>query len=435
MKRELKIGIFLAGTFVILAAFIFIAGDMSTWFQKPGYELSALFPSATGLEKHAAARLAGVKIGYVKDIRLDQRKARVILAIWPKYQVPKGSRAMLASLGIAGERYIDIIPSEQAEYMRPGETVEAKASIGFDQIGSLAASIGDELKAVSRSIREMTDEETKQNVSGILTNLNAFTQDLGEFLAANKGEFETGIRSVSRAAQEFDQKLGSVSVSLDETIRTVKAIAAENQESIKSNLQKLEEVLTELQESVRLLRNSLEKIDKGEGTIGKLVQDPELYEEARETLGRVRKTVEPLSRVRATGHFRADYLNKTGKYRGAISAGFYLTPRSFLLGQIVDDPRQDGFVYSAQAGMRLGALAPRAGIIESEFGAGVDLLAFDDRLMFSLEGFNFDRDGGPRFRLTSQFALLRYLHLVLGIDDFGSDSRREVYFGLGLGTR
>jgi phospholipid/cholesterol/gamma-HCH transport system substrate-binding protein len=435
MKRELKIGVFLAGTFAILAAFIFIAGDMSTWFQKPGYELSALFPSATGLEKHAAARLAGVKIGYVKDIRLDQRKARVVLAIWPKYQVPKGSRAALASLGIAGERYIDISPSEQAEYMQPGDEIEAKASIGFDQIGSLAASIGDEIKAVSRSIREMTDEETRQNLSGILNNLNGFTLELGEFIAANKGELETGIRSFSRAAREFDQKLGSVSVSLEDTIRTVKTIAAENQESIKSNLQKLEEVLTELQESVRLLRNSLEKIDKGEGTVGKLVQDPELYEEARETLGQVKKTVEPLSRMRATGHFRADYLDETGKYRGAISAGFYLTPRGFLLGQVVDDPRQDGFVYTAQAGMRFGAVAPRAGIIESEFGAGVDLLAFGDRLMFSLEGFDFDRDGGPRFRLTSQFALLRYLHLVLGIDDFGSDSRREVYFGLGLGTR
>src|SRR4030043_1474033 len=157
MRREIKIGIFLAVTFLILAAFIFIAGDMAAWLQKPGYELSVLFPSATGLEKHAAARLAGVKIGYVKDIRLDQRKARVILAIWPKYQVPKGSRATMASIGLVGERYIEISPSEQAEFLQPGDTIEAGVTIGFDQIGGLAASIGDELKAVSRAIRAKTD--------------------------------------------------------------------------------------------------------------------------------------------------------------------------------------------------------------------------------------------------------------------------------------
>src|SRR4030042_6921523 len=124
MKREIKIGIFLAGAFLFLAVFIFVAGDMSTWFQKSGYEISVLFPSATGLEKHAAVRLAGVKIGYVKDIRLDERKARVVLAVWPKYQVPRGSRAALASLGIAGERYIDISPSEQPDSLRPGEALE-----------------------------------------------------------------------------------------------------------------------------------------------------------------------------------------------------------------------------------------------------------------------------------------------------------------------
>jgi len=435
MKREVKIGIFLTGALLIMAVFIFIAGDLSTWFQKPGYELSVLFPSSTGLEKHAAVRLAGVKIGYVTDIRLDERKARVILAVWPKFQVPRGSRATLASLGLVGERYIEISPSDQAEFMKPGETLEASITVGIDQIGGLAASLGDELKAVSRSIREMTDEEAKQNVSAILKNLNSFTQDLSEFMAANKGELETGIQSATQAAKGFDQKLGEISRNLNETITAVKTIAAENEDTIKSNLQKLEEVLNELQESVRLLKNSLEKIDRGEGTVGKLVQDPALYDDARETLGQVKGTMEPLRQMRATGHFRADYLNETQKYRGAISGAFYLTPRSFLLGQIVDDPRHDGFLYSAQAGVRFGALAPRAGIIESEFGAGVDLLALGDRLMFSLDGYDFRRDGSLHLRLTAQFALLRYLHLVFGVDDFASDSRREIYFGLGLGTR
>src|SRR4030066_1339287 len=156
MKPEIKIGIFLAGAFLILAAIIFIAGDMSPWFQKPGYALSVLFPTASGLEKHAAVRLAGVKIGYFKDIRLDQRKARVVLAIWPKYQVPRGSRATLASIGLVGERYIEISPSEQAEFLKPGETIEASAAIGFDQIGALAASIGEELKAASQATRKKT---------------------------------------------------------------------------------------------------------------------------------------------------------------------------------------------------------------------------------------------------------------------------------------
>ncbi|HUU38569.1 MAG TPA: MlaD family protein [Candidatus Desulfaltia sp.] len=435
MTREAKIGLFLGGTILIVAALIFIVGDMSTWFKKPGYSLIANFPSVTGLENRAAVRLAGVKIGSVREISLAERKAQLVLSISPQFQVPRGSKAAMASLGIIGEKYIEITPSEETTYHAPGDTLETTAAVSFDQLGVLLLSIGEEIKGVSQSLRQITGEESQKNLQEILRNLNSFSAELGGFLEENRGGLQAGIRGASRAVQEFDRTVGDVSKSLDETIRLVKEIAQENRESIKLNLGKIDELLYEIEQSVRLLRNTLEKIDRGEGTVGRLVQDPKLYQEARETLDGVKQTVGPLRRMRATGHFRGDYLNETQKVRGAISAAFYLTPRSFLLGQIVDDPRRERFVYSAQAGWRFGALAPRAGIIESEFGAGVDLLALGDRLMFSLEGFDFQRDGGPRLRLATQFALLRYLHLVLGVDDLGSDSRREVFFGLGLGTR
>jgi len=94
MKRELKIGLFLAGVFLILGLIIFIVGDMSRWFRRGGYELDTSFSSAAGLEKQAAVRLAGVKIGYVGDIRLVNRRAEVVMSIFPQYKVPGGPRPL-----------------------------------------------------------------------------------------------------------------------------------------------------------------------------------------------------------------------------------------------------------------------------------------------------------------------------------------------------
>jgi phospholipid/cholesterol/gamma-HCH transport system substrate-binding protein len=435
MTREAKIGVFLGGTILIVATLIFIVGDLSTWFKKPGYSLSAYFPSVTGLENRAAVRLAGVKIGTVREIKLAERRAQLVLNIFPQFRVPRGSKAAMASLGLIGEKYIEITPSEETTYYEPGDILESTAAVSFDQLGVLLLSIGEEIKGVSQSLRQITGEESQRNLQEILQNLNSFSGELDGFLEENKEGLQASIRGASQAFREFERTVGDVSKGLNETILVIKDIAQENRDGIKSNLTKIDELLQEIEQSVRLLRNTLEKIDRGEGTVGRLVQDPELYEEARETLNGVQQAVGPLRQMRATGHFRGDYLNETRKVRGAVSAAFYLTPRSFLVGQIMDDPRRGRFVYSAQAGLRFGPLAPRAGIIESEFGAGVDLLALDDRLMFSLEGFDFQRDGGPRFRLATQFALLRYLHLVLGVDDLGSDSGREVFFGLGLGTR
>jgi len=435
MCREVKIGIFVAGTILIMAVFIFIVGDLSMWFKKPGYPLSVSFPTVIGLENRAAVRLAGVKIGYVKDIRLEESRARLTLSISPQYKIPRGSRAGMATLGLVGEKFIEIIPGEQAAFCQPGDTIEAKASIGFEQIGDLALSIGEEIKEISRSVREITGEEARQDLQEALRNMSSFSRELNQFLADNKGELRAGIRAASAAAVEMDEKIGAVVTNLEETSGLLRDIAKENRDSIKGNLEKIQEVLREMEESVRLLREALDKINRGEGTVGKLVQDPGLYDEARETLGTVKKAAAPFSQMRAVGNYRADYLAETGKVRSSISAGFYLTPGSFLLGQVVDDPRLDGFRYSAQAGLRFGPLAPRAGIIESELGAGVDYLVFSDRLLFSLEGFDFRRDGGPRFRFAAQYALWKYLYLVLGVDDFARASAREVYFGLGLGTR
>lgn len=435
MRREVKIGIFLSGTLLIIAVFIFIVGDLSTLFKAPGYSLSVFFPSVTGLDNRAAVRLAGVKIGYVKEIRLVERKAEVVMSISPKFQVPRRSKASVAALGLLGERYIEIIPSEEADFHQPGEALDAAPSVSFDQLGSLVLSIGEEIKQVSTSLREITGEESRANLQKTLQNLSSFSRDLNEFMSENKNDLQAGIRGASQAAQRFDKKVEDVSKSIDETILILKNIAQENKENVKFNLEKMKELLLRVEESLRLLSESLEKINKGEGTLGKLIQDPKLYEDAKDTLGAVKKAAEPLSRMRAAGSFRADYFGDSQDVKSYIGLGFFLSPKYFLSGQVVDDPRLNKFTYSAQGGVRLGAFATRAGIIESEFGAGVDYLAFDDRVVFSLEGYDFQRDEGPHFRVTSQFSLLKYFYLVLGVDDFGQSSKRKIFFGLGLGTR
>jgi phospholipid/cholesterol/gamma-HCH transport system substrate-binding protein len=435
MRREVKIGIFLTGTLVILAVFILVLGDLSRLFKKPGYPVSVLFPSATGLEKGAAVRLAGVKIGYVKDIQLAERKAKLIMSISPNYQIPKGSKAALSSLGLLGERFLEVTPSDAPDFCQPGDTLETAPSVSFDQLGSLVLSIGEEIKEVSHSLREITGEESKAKLQKTFQNLSVFSEDLNKFMGDNKDDLRAGIHSASQAAQKLDKKLEDVSRNVDETINIVKGVAQENKETVKSSLEKVKDLLLKLEESIRSLSESLEKINKGEGTVGKLIQDPQLYEDAREALGSVKKTIDPLNQMRATGSFRADYLGETRKVKTFINLGFSLSSKYFLLAQVVEDPILKKFTYSAQGGVRFGAIAPRAGIIESKFGAGVDYLAFNDRLIFSLEGYDFQRGIGPRFRFTSHFSIVKYFYLLAGIDDFGRSSKREIFFGLGLGTR
>jgi ABC-type transporter Mla subunit MlaD len=435
MKRELKIGIFLAGTFAIMGLFVFIVGDLSRWFEKGGYELTASFQSATGLEKQAAVRMAGVKIGSVKDIRLANRRAEVAMSISPDVQVPKESKAALSSYGMIGEKYVEITPSDRPEHFGPGDRLETTSAVGLDQVGALAVSIGDDLKTLSRSLNEITGEGPRTDIRETLANLNAFTGELREFMSSNGENLETGIQGFARASRDLDQQIASLSRSLEETIETINGIARENRGAVKTDIEKVGAVLDDLKESARILRQTLEKIDKGEGTVGKLVQDPEMYESAKTTLESVDRFVGPLSTVRPIGLFRVDYLADSDQAKSVATLGLSLSRRYFAFGQIVRDPLLDKYTYSAQGGMRWDAVAARAGLIESTFGAAVDLITFNDRLVFSLEGYDFERGIGPRFRFLTQFSLVRYLHLIAGVDDFGQSANRQFYFGLGVGVR
>jgi phospholipid/cholesterol/gamma-HCH transport system substrate-binding protein len=434
MRRELKIGIFLAGTFFILGLFIFIVGDMSTWFRKTGYDLTAHFDSVTGLEKQDAVRMSGVRIGYVKDIRLARRHAEVRMAISPQYQVPKGSRASVASLGLIGEKYIEITPSEQADNYPPGGVLESTQAVGFDQMGAMAMSIGEDVKALSQSLNKLIGEENRTEIKAALEHLDKFTDDLQDFMVRNKQALSASIEGVSRASRDLDQRIAALSKSLDQTIDAVKGMTEENRAPVKSDIEKIGVVLDEIKDSLRLLQRSLEKIDKGEGTVGKLIQDPELYDKAKTTLASVENTIAPLRSVKPIGLFRFDYLGDSRMVRSSATLGLELSPRYFVLGQAIQDPLLKKFTYSAEAGMRWNFVAARAGIIESSFGAGLDLVGFGDRLIFSLEGFDFQRALGAHLRFTTQIAIIRYLHLLAGLDDFGRAAKRQFYFGLGVGV-
>ncbi|UCC39374.1 MAG: MCE family protein [Candidatus Aminicenantes bacterium] len=433
MKKELKIGMFMAIAAIILAAFIFIVGDISVIFRKEGYPLYASFDTAAGLEKKAVVRMAGVKIGYVKDIRLEKIRAKVLMSLNPGVEVPRDSKATMAALGLLGEKYIEILPGEEKDFCLPGSVIEGIPPVSFDQLGSVLLSIGNEVKEMGKALRDVLgEEELKTNLKETIQNLSSFTGDLKEFFGESKGNLNQSLEKSSKAIQKFDQRVEEISQNLDELISVLRETVEENREHVKINLEHIKELITKTEESLRLLNESLEKINKGEGTLGKLIREPELYERAEEAVRDLERVIHPVSNIRASVGLRTEYYGESDFLKNYLSFSLWPTKEEFLLAQIIHDPWLDKFTYSAQGGVRWGTFSPRAGIMESKFGLGIDYFVFHDRLKFSIESFDFNRRPRPRFKLWTRYAASKYLYLLLGIDDFTLASRREFFFGLGL---
>jgi len=433
-RQEIKIGLFLVIALVIIIFFIFVVGDFSALFKKKGYPLYTYYDSVAGLEKRTVVRLAGVKVGYVQDIRLKESQAEVEMSIDPDVKISRDSKATLATLGLLGEKYVEIIPGEENRMAQPGDTIASLPAVGFDQLGIMLSSIGEEIKGTSQALRELLGgDETRGSLGETLENLSTFSSELNDFFSENRAGLTRSLEDSRQAIQNFDKLADTVSKELEELIELIKGTVEENRGKLKGNLEDINELISKIEEVLRLLHESLEKLHKGEGTLGKLIQNPELYEQTEKTVGQIQKMVAPVSSLRVNAGLRAEYLAESELFRGVLSFGLWPAADKFLLGQIVHDPWSDKFTYTAQGGIRRGAFAPRIGLLESELGVGLDVYTFKDRLIFSLESFDFNRDTRPRFRFWTTLAATKSVHLLLGLDDFTLDENREFYLGMRFG--
>jgi phospholipid/cholesterol/gamma-HCH transport system substrate-binding protein len=428
MKREFKIGIFLAGTFVIMAVVVFMLGNLSRQFSKKGEVLYAHFDSVAGLDRRAVVRVSGVRVGYVEDIFLEGNRPTVRMRLHRAVNIPEDSKVTLASFGMLGEKYVEIMPGKSARACPPGGRLGSVASVSLDQLGLLLLSIGNDIKDVGGSLQDVMNLENREKLQNTLENLASLTSNLDRFLRDNGPALSEGIRDTAQTAREVGQTIQDVSQDL-------RGLLDDNRGLVKSNLEKAQDLLRKIEDSVRRLDEALDKLNKGQGTAGRLLQDPELYDEARQAVQSVQNTTSILRSVNAAFNAQSEYYGRSELFKNSLGFNLGFAKGSTLLAGVTQDPWRDAFTYSLQVGQRFGALAPRAGIIESDFGLGLDYEAIDRRLRFSVDAFNLNRDSGPRFRVSSRIFPLGPLYLVLGVDDFSLAGKREFYLGLGVEAR
>lgn len=112
----------LAGAFFLYAA----STTGSTFGADDGYSLRARFDSIDGVSIGTDVRLAGVKIGRVAEVGLDRETylADTRLEIDRSVSIPADSSAVIASEGLLGDNFVQIIPGGDDRMLKPGEEIE-----------------------------------------------------------------------------------------------------------------------------------------------------------------------------------------------------------------------------------------------------------------------------------------------------------------------
>ncbi|MFA5515538.1 MAG: outer membrane lipid asymmetry maintenance protein MlaD [Desulfuromonadales bacterium] len=141
MKRfntEIIVGIFMVVAFVGFAWMAVRLGDID-FFREARYPLSANFSSVGGLKPGASVEVAGVQIGTVNEITLDQEyyEAVVHMNIDSGVKIQEDSIASIRTTGIIGQKYVNISPGGAPESLKPGDRIiETESAISLEELVS-----------------------------------------------------------------------------------------------------------------------------------------------------------------------------------------------------------------------------------------------------------------------------------------------------------
>ncbi len=237
-QSDLKVGVFVSAGIALLLFSVLVIGNKSRLFSRSNlYPIH--FQSVDGLIVGTKVVLSGVRVGVVEEIEMDpeKRDVSVIVSVARKYEdwIRAGSTAEVAAQGMLGDKFIRISQGEaDREIIPPGSEIPNAPSKDITQF----ISKGDELFA------------TLNEAASTLNRL------LKQFEKANRSE------------KVFD--------GMAETARNL------SQASFKLN-HEMEKF--RLGEAMTNLNSILEKVNNGNGTLGALVNDPALYDDAKALVG------------------------------------------------------------------------------------------------------------------------------------------------------
>jgi len=116
---ELTVGIFMILGIVCLGYLSIKLGRMEI-FTTEGYEVQAIFSNGGGIKPGSSVVIAGVQVGRVKVVTLDDYQARVMMQLPSNLKIQEDAIASIKTKGLIGEKYVEITPGGAEEVIPPG---------------------------------------------------------------------------------------------------------------------------------------------------------------------------------------------------------------------------------------------------------------------------------------------------------------------------
>lgn len=276
MKKEVKIGIFAVVMLLALWAGIRFLSGIDIFSRNIIYYAS--YENVSGLQTAAPITIHGVKVGTIESITFDPSKGsdvKVALAVKRQYRLPVDTRAVIYDNGIMGGKAIKLDLGSSSELLKRGDQIisdsgsDMMSSIG-NELGDLKGKltvVADNLATALANINTFVEQNT-DNLSGTISNLNSISASLDGVLKSERKNIEGIVTSLNGLAEMLNQNTER----FDRIIGNVDAVAEQLEQA------KVDSLVKAFTSTADNLSRMLASINAGEGSVGELMNDKELYD-------------------------------------------------------------------------------------------------------------------------------------------------------------
>lgn len=304
MKKEVRIAILVIVAVVVsIWGYNFVKGKN---LLSKSYTFYIKMDNTHGIEASTPVMINGLALGNVSTVRLDTDMHSIIavLDVSKKYNFPKGTVAEIVSTGLMGGKAINLAFNTLCtdDCIKDGDTLNyrVKGIIAnmfgdedmSDYIGSIKNSIGGVLDSIDSGLRRNADQEGFSklviDLQKTISNLKTTTESLNSLLLSSSGSFSKMMNDL----QSITGNIKSSNKEISELISNANGIVRQvSDANVGTTIEGLNKTLTETQSTMISLQNTLtkangvmvnlgdvtDKINSGQGTLGRLINDEQLY--------------------------------------------------------------------------------------------------------------------------------------------------------------
>jgi len=324
MKLTAKIGLFFLIALIIFVGFTIKVKRLD--FLNNHYFIYTYFPDINGVEPGDPVKLSGVKIGFIDDVSPETDKVKVTMEIEKKYKIKKDAKAKLSIESLMYGKYVSINFGTSNEYLKDGDFIQMSEGADMEKLLDNLYDISSDAKILVKSFNTNQDKllgnlndlisENKPKVNRILTKadnvMEAIKKDDVENIihdikntTATLTKVSSNLQSISDKIMRGEGTIGklvydeNVFNELTGAVNNAKlafakfySILEKNDTDVGEIVVSLKTAMPDLKKSINNIKEITDSINKGEGTLGKIIKDDTLYVEVKEAVKSINKGIE-----------------------------------------------------------------------------------------------------------------------------------------------